>query len=132
MATSIVQATPDTAEDFDRLLPIHLAITRNTRQAEALAKLTISVANNRFFGESGAQPTTRVYGFNANGIATRGPAVVSYVSSQLLGIPLFYVDGVITGNPFNINPNAVEVQYVGTQITYSEFLLDIKEPYARM
>jgi hypothetical protein len=132
MVTSVLQATPDTAEDFDRLLPIHLEVTRNTRQAESLARLTISVGNNKFFGESGAQPTTRVFGFNANGVPTKGPVIVSYVSSQPLGIPLFYIDGVITGNPFNINPNATEVQYVGTQITSSEFLLDIKEPYVRM
>lgn len=132
MINNILQATPDTAEDFDRLLPLHLQLTKISRLQNSLNSLKLSVPVNKFFDDSGDVPTTRVYGFNANGIPTIGPALVSYSSSQPLGIPLFYVNGVVTGNPLAVNPNATEVQYVGTQITYTDFLLDIKEPYVRM
>lgn len=132
MLNNILQATPDTAEDFDRLLPLHIQATTVARLQSSLNSLKLSVPVNQFFNDSGDVPTTRVYGFNANGIPTVGPALVSFTSSQELGIPLFYVNGTVTGNPLAVNPNATEVQYVGTQITYTDFLLDIKEPYVRM
>lgn len=128
----ILPETPAWHEDFNKLLPLHLEITRNRRQDVALAGLAVSVANNSFLGANGAAPTIRVYGFNANGVPTAGIALVTYSSGQPLGIPLFYVNGVITGDPMAIDPAATTVQYVGTQITPTEFLLDIKEPYARM
>jgi hypothetical protein len=132
MLQAILTQTPDSVEGFDSLLPIHMQLNKPERAASALSKFAISVAPNNFFGPDGKAPTNRVYGFNANGVATIGPKFVSYISSQPLGMPLFYVNGVITGNPFLVSPNATEVQYVGTQITYDDFLLDIKEPYGRM
>lgn len=132
MGQAILGQTPDNVESFDSLLPIHMKLNRPERDASALSKFAVTVAPNSFFGPDGKAPTTRVYGFNANGVATVGPKFVTYTSSQPLGIPLFYVNGVITGNPFIVAPNATEVQYVGIQITYTDFLLDIKEPYGRM
>lgn len=128
----ILEQTPSSVTEFDSLLPIHLKVTKLTREEAALRQLPLAVPLNSFFGPDGKPPTDRVYGFNANGIATAGPKFVTYTSSQPLGIPLFYVNGVITGNPFMVAPSAIEVQYVGTQITYTDFLLDIKEPYGRM
>jgi hypothetical protein len=131
-STHILPETPAMEAHFNKLLPLHLELNRNTRLASGLANLTITAPVNSFIGADGSSPTDRVYGFNANGIATAGPAMVAYSSGQPLGIPLFYVDGVITGNPASISPSASNVQYVGTQITTTEFLLDIKEPYVRL
>lgn len=131
-SSNILPETPVMEAHFNKLLPLHLELNRDTRLASGLANLTITAPANTFIGADGGLPTDRVYGFNANGTATSGVAMVTYSSGQPLGIPLFYVDGVITGNPASINPNASEVQYVGMQITTTEFLLDIKEPYVRL
>lgn len=132
MVGNVLPQVPVQEEGFDQLFPLHMEANKTRRKDTALSNLTISVANNKFFGANGAAPIERVYGFNANGVKTSGPAIVTYSSSQPLGIPLFYIAGVITGNPFGILPTAMEVQYVGIQITYDTFLLDIKEPYVRL
>ena len=128
----ILSETPDSAEDFSRLLPIHLVLNKETRLGSALAGLPISVASGSFFGPDGNSPTMQVYGFYFNGKSYKSNVVIPYSSGWPAGTHLFYINGVVTGDPSTLLPNPTMLQFVGIQINMNEILLDIKEPYVRL
>ena len=128
----ILQETPDTKEDFDRLLPLHLELKRNQINSLSVQNLTTSVASGSFFGPDGNSPTNLVTGFNYNGANYTKDVIVPYSSGAPNNYHVFYVNGTITWDPSIVIPIATNVQYLGIQINPTEFLLDIKEPYVRL